>query len=327
MKLTSPRFNWIARLQQAADNSPPMRTGDKGLYVRHVQQALIDLGHPLPKSTKTYGSPDGDFGNETRSKVIEFQRLQRKTDPNFGVDGIVGEQTLGVFDKLLRSPVTLPRIPTLGDATDSNANLARSIMAVLDHPRLADISFVVDGTRISRNSYTEVRDAISRGDITAEQHALPSHVRGFYLAQNALHKDTGELLIDANTFVLPFSRVITTDQKVTVVHEATHAFCDLRAFGSAPASAPFTRDKSETIAHIAQATFHRILTGTAERDPLTSVPEQGLNPIFLKADELAIRVLAKDAFHTETLHALAQLVRGNRVAQSLPNTTDFNGVG
>jgi hypothetical protein len=44
MRLTSPRFNWNARLQLAANNSPPAKRGDKGLHVRHIQQALIDLG-------------------------------------------------------------------------------------------------------------------------------------------------------------------------------------------------------------------------------------------------------------------------------------------
>ncbi|MGX1495572.1 hypothetical protein ACSSV1_000593 [Labrenzia sp. MBR-25] len=326
MRLTSPRFNWNARLQQAANNNPPMKKGDKGLYVRHVQQALIDLGHPLPKSTAIFGSPDGEFGNETKDKVIEFQRRQHRTDSKFDIDGIVGEQTMGAFDRLLRTPVTLPRIPTIGDSTDSNANLGRSIMAVLEHPRLADISFTVDGTKISRSSYTEVRDAIERGDITAEQHALPPNVRGFYLSKDALHRTTGAVLIDANTFVLPFSRAVTRSQMVTVVHEATHAFFDIKAFGSAPAGSSFSRDKSETIAHIAQATFHRILTGGPETDPLTPVPAQGLNPVFLKADELARRVLARDVFHTSTLHELFTLVRANRTAQSLPNTTDFDGV-
>ena len=326
MRLTSPRFNWNIRLQNTADNSPPMKFGDKGLYVRHVQQALIDLGHPLPKSRAIHSSPDGDFGFETKSAVIEFQRKQRKSDPDFDIDGIVGEQTMGAFDKLLRTPVTLKRISTAGDATDTNANLAQSIISVLDHPRLANVNFIVQGTHISRGSFQEVRDAIERGDITAEQHVLPRNVSAVYFARDALHRTTGQVLIAANTFALSVPRITTDSQRVVVVHEATHAFCDIRAFGSSPTSQPFTRDKSETIAHIAQATFHRILTGKAQTDPQTPVKNQGLNPIFLKADEVARQLLGTRAILTRTLSELHTLVRLNRIALAQNNTTNFDGV-
>ncbi|WP_305986358.1 peptidoglycan-binding protein [Roseibium sp. MMSF_3544] len=326
MRLTSPRFNWNMRLQQTADNSPPMKFGDTGLYVRHVQQALIDLKHPLPKSTAKYGSPDGDFGFETKGAVIDFQRKQRKSDPDFGVDGIVGEQTMGVFDKLLRTPVTLARIPTMGDATDPNANLAQSIISVLDHPRLADVNFIVQGTHISRSSFQEVRDAIQIGDITAEQHVLPPNVSAVYFARDALNKFTGDVIVGANTFAMSVPRITTDHERAVVVHEATHAFCDIRAFGSNPSGPAFSRDKSETIAHVAQGTFHHILTGGAQTDPQTSVATQGLNPIFLKADEVARQLLGTKAIQTQTLNELATLVRTNRVALGQNNRTNFDGV-
>ncbi|WP_299472132.1 peptidoglycan-binding domain-containing protein [uncultured Roseibium sp.] len=326
MRLTSPRFNWNMRLQQTADNNPPMKHGDNGLYVRHVQQALIDLSHPLPKSTAKHGSPDGDFGNETKNAVIEFQRKQRATDPDFDVDGIVGEQTMGVFDRLLRTPVTLARIPTSGDLTDSDSNLAQAIINVLEHPRLAEVNFIVQGTHINKTSFDEVRDAMKRGEVTAEQHALPANVSAVYFARDALNRVTGEVLVGANTFVMSSSRINTDSDRAVVVHEATHAFCDIRAFGSDPAGAPFSRDKSETIAHVAQGTFHHILTGGPQVDPLTSDPTLGLNPIFLKADEVARQLLGTRAIQTLTLNELATLVRANRTALGQNNNTNFDGV-
>jgi hypothetical protein len=330
MRLTSPRFNWNARLQMTADNSPPMKLGDLGLYVRHVQKALIDLGHPLPKtiakhSTPTAVSPDGLFGTETKNAVIDFQKKQKAVRSDFAVDGVVGEQTMGVFDQLLRVPVTLPPLLTPGGATDSNANLVQSLISVLNHPKLADVSFSLMGISISRGSYLLVRNALKDGSISAENHFLPSGVEGFYLPRDALHKVTGAILIPANTFVMPFVTARTVAQKANVVHEATHAFCDIRAIGR-PGTAPFTRDQSETVAHVAQAAFHRILKGGPQTDSQTKDVTKGLNPVFRKADELAQHVLAKTPLPSTLASELHGLVRQNRRAIGLPNTTDFDGI-
>jgi len=320
MKLTSPRFNWNARLQMAADNSPPMRSGELGLAVRHVQQALIDLGHPMPRSTAKHGSPDGIFGSETREKLKDFQRKQKKTRPDFGVDGVVGQQTMGAFDKLLSTPKTLPPITGPGGFANPDANLAQSLINVLSHPRLFEINFSMMGVSISAGSFFAVRQALKDGAISAEFHALPANVRGFYLAQDALHKHTGAVLIVANTFVLPFTRAVNNTHRATVVHEATHAFCDIRKIGQSGTA--FTRDQSESVAHVAQATFHRLLAGGAETDP----HNPGLGPIFQKADELAQRVLAKDPLPLATIGELHTLVRNNRTAMGHNNTTNFDGV-
>lgn len=320
MKLTSPRFNWNARLQMAADNNPPMRSGEMGLAVRHVQQALIDLGHPMPKSTAKHSSPDGIYGSETKDKLKDFQRKQKKTRPDFGVDGVVGQQTMGAFDKLLRTPKTLPPIAGPGGFENPDANLVQSLINVLSHPRLFEINFSMMGVAISAGSYFAVRQSLRDGSISAEFHALPGNVRGFYLAQDALHKTTGEVLIAANTFVLPFTRAVNNTQRSTILHEATHAFCDIRRIGQSGAS--FSRDQSESVAHVAQATFHRILAGRAETD----ARNPGLNPIFAKADELAQRVLAGDPLPIPTVGELHTLVRNNRTAMGHDNTTNFDGI-
>lgn len=181
MRLTSPRFNTNARLQMTADNNPPMKFGDRGLYVRHVQQALIDLGYALPKSIKKFKTPDGIFGGETKSEVIEFQKKQKLKSPWFDVDGIVGEQTMGAFDKLLLKPITLPPISGPGGATDPNANLVQSLINVLSDPRLSDVRFSAMGVSISRSSYLMVRSALETGDIAAELHKLPRMCGGSIL--------------------------------------------------------------------------------------------------------------------------------------------------
>ena len=96
MTLTSPRFAGNARLEQAAQNSPAMRWRESGEAVRIIQQAFIDLGFPMPISTKRIGSPDGIFGAETYNTTKAFQ-----TKFGLPVDGVVGRQTMAKLDGLL----------------------------------------------------------------------------------------------------------------------------------------------------------------------------------------------------------------------------------
>ena len=107
MALKSPRFANNARLQRAADNSPAMRAVESGEAVRLVQQALIDLGFPMPISTRRYGSPDGIYGDETVKQIRAFQ-AQQVLMP----DGAAGRQTLAKMDQLLPNPAPpLPPLP------------------------------------------------------------------------------------------------------------------------------------------------------------------------------------------------------------------------
>jgi len=107
MALKSPRFAQNARLQRAANNDPPMSGRDCGEAVRLLQQALIDLGFPMPISTRKHGSPDGIYGRETAQTVRNFQSKYR-----LQVDGLAGRQTLGKLDELFPRPATpLPQLP------------------------------------------------------------------------------------------------------------------------------------------------------------------------------------------------------------------------
>ena len=97
MTLTSPRFSSNKQLQNAANNTPPLKQGDRGNAVHLIQFAFIDLGYSLPISTaKIQLSPDGIFGNETLAKIKEFQKRNSLLD-----DGIVGKNTMQAFNRLL----------------------------------------------------------------------------------------------------------------------------------------------------------------------------------------------------------------------------------
>jgi peptidoglycan hydrolase-like protein with peptidoglycan-binding domain len=97
MALKSARFKDNERLQRAAQNHPPVRWPERGPAVAVLQQALLDLGFPMPLSMRQ-GSPDGIFGNETLKTVRDFQARYR-----LKVDGIAGRHTLEKLDELLPS--------------------------------------------------------------------------------------------------------------------------------------------------------------------------------------------------------------------------------
>ncbi|MGE0759115.1 MAG: peptidoglycan-binding protein [Pirellulaceae bacterium] len=95
MSLRSPLFANQPRLDQAAQNRPPLRRGDRGTAVNRLQQALIACGLALPRSTRA-GTPDGIYGDETVQKVSEFQ-----TREGLAADGIAGRDTLHRLDDRL----------------------------------------------------------------------------------------------------------------------------------------------------------------------------------------------------------------------------------
>jgi hypothetical protein len=105
--LKSPRFANNERLQKASRNSPSLKAVVTDQSVAIIQQALLDLGFPMPISTKKHGHPDGIFGAETIETVKAFQR-KHKLSP----DGVVGEKTMHKLDELLPgSPPPPPPAP------------------------------------------------------------------------------------------------------------------------------------------------------------------------------------------------------------------------
>lgn len=96
MALKAPRFLRNQRLQKASENLPPLTFGETSKGVRDLQQALIDLGFSMPISThKGFKPPDGIFGHETKTKVIEFQK-----DQGLDADGVAGKHTLAALDAI-----------------------------------------------------------------------------------------------------------------------------------------------------------------------------------------------------------------------------------
>jgi peptidoglycan hydrolase-like protein with peptidoglycan-binding domain len=90
MALSIPRLAVNTQIQAAAVNQPPLKVGSSGEGVVILQQALVDLGFTMPRSTRGGNSlPDGIFGAETEQVVKQFQ-----TGNGLTADGVVGRLTL-----------------------------------------------------------------------------------------------------------------------------------------------------------------------------------------------------------------------------------------
>lgn len=99
----SPRFQGDPVLADVLNGRRLLRPGSRGEAVRKMQQALLDLGYPLPR----FGA-DGDYGSETAGAVRRFQTDQRRTDSTVLVDAIVGPQTMDKLDLAFAVPVAAP---------------------------------------------------------------------------------------------------------------------------------------------------------------------------------------------------------------------------
>lgn len=91
--LRSPRFADDPAFQPIADGQRALRRGARGDTVRVVQQALVDIGFPMPRSMRSDGSLDGIFGSETQRALRELQEQE-----GLGRDGVLGKKTLRALD-------------------------------------------------------------------------------------------------------------------------------------------------------------------------------------------------------------------------------------
>jgi peptidoglycan hydrolase-like protein with peptidoglycan-binding domain len=95
MPLRSRRMSGNARVATAAVNNPPFRKGASGDGVAVVQQALVDLGYPMPITTAWSGKADGIYGDETVKTVSQFQQ-----DEGLSRDGVAGHDTIARLDDI-----------------------------------------------------------------------------------------------------------------------------------------------------------------------------------------------------------------------------------
>ncbi|MEM9224730.1 MAG: peptidoglycan-binding protein [Pseudomonadota bacterium] len=240
MALFSAHFSFNDRLLGAQKNAPPIRRGDFGFAVRLIQNALSDLGyrHKLTVTYAKFGSPDGRYGNETKEAVRQFQKDVKLASK----DGIVGENTITAMDKLLRDKkipfMGLPALPpgSPGDVKDVDANARLVLLGALSgsnplrhlnwkfkwHQLSTD---VVHEATIFGREYDKIGQAVSDDAITVEVHPTIA-AAAFYVPKAGM--DGVPTSVSANTFVVSRPLRFNLNDRSLVIHEATHAICDLR---------------------------------------------------------------------------------------------------
>jgi len=142
--LESPQLAGDPKLEDAFDDNPPIYVGATGSHIQKVQQALIDVGLSLPRSTKNgTAPPDGVFGTETLQMIkgLQFrQGIQR--------DGIIGRQTLGELDSLLTGH-HVPGTP----ATTSATTITTTDVQKQDFQPCGDFIWAINWNTDGRNGY------------------------------------------------------------------------------------------------------------------------------------------------------------------------------
>jgi peptidoglycan hydrolase-like protein with peptidoglycan-binding domain len=96
MPLTSARFAGVDRLERCAagEFAARLTPSTNGTFVALVQQALMDLGEPLPQ----FGA-DGSYGTETTTAVLDYKTRHGLRSADGSIDGIVGPGTIGKLDE------------------------------------------------------------------------------------------------------------------------------------------------------------------------------------------------------------------------------------
>lgn len=112
----------------------PLDIGDKGDFVKEIQQNLMKLGFSLP----LYGA-DGLYGQETKRAVMKFQLKY-----GLQVDGLVGENTLDKLKEVVGSSTPQTDFPLpdgilqQGDEGPKVKQLQRALLAVNFDPKYMD---------------------------------------------------------------------------------------------------------------------------------------------------------------------------------------------
>lgn len=304
--LTSEHCRGDPKFADIQSSTALLRIGDEGYAVRLLQQGLIDLGHPMPRSTARYGACDGIFGSETKGAVKAFQRTH-----GLSADGIVGPKTLAAFDHASAAlPGGLAPVAALpasaaggtGDPAGQFRDLCVEVigagggMWALDWElawkpgeKAAPLSFRVSGFGDYGMSLTHV---IALGTLKFVRivQKTPSFAARYVPTATRI----GRKRIDANSVVVVNTIETTFPYKVLAVHELTHALLDMNR---GPRNFLF----NEMVAYVAGSIFILQNGGTST----ASGPQKA---IYERAGAVADHLRKGDTPPEEAVDALAKAI-------------------
>lgn len=135
----------------------PLREGDKGQFVKEIQQDLIKAGFPLPR----YGA-DGSFGPETETAVMRFQKKY-----GIHVDGLVGTNTLNKLLEVIKQNHSTNDFPLptgvwkRGDKGEEVRMIQRALKHIHFDPKQIDGSYgpqTEDAVKRFQSMYAALKD-------------------------------------------------------------------------------------------------------------------------------------------------------------------------
>ncbi len=172
------------------------------------------------------------------------------------------------FVGALSGTIYIPKVVT----NDVGRRAVQSVMSVLGSPYLHYLNFVLDDVFIHPTFFHKVGTAILDGKI-----GISVNPAGMDPGSEAEYAFTAS----PPMFRLRHADMLTAHQKSNIVHEAVHAVSHLKG-----------RDRDilldEAVAHLAQAIFHRKLTG---RRVTNGVPGSAKDDAYKAADDVAQLVL------------------------------------
>ena len=151
--------NGKLRLGRRSDPQYPAPIRSTGPVVREVQEALIELGYPLPHRA------NGLYDNETYQMVLAYKRKHNiRTDSGY-LDGIVGPKTIRHIDASLAPSPTPPRPPPPSPPpppppVDSVARWTRLLGPACREGN--NVVELVDGPETFRSMHAAIRTAINQ---------------------------------------------------------------------------------------------------------------------------------------------------------------------
>jgi peptidoglycan hydrolase-like protein with peptidoglycan-binding domain len=177
MPLTNPLFLGNARIRNAAENSPPMRRGERdGEAVRILQNALIGVGAAtMRRSIRSDGILDGDYGGETVAGVGRFQAMTGQADEGRNGDGIAGRLTWQALDErapkepvsvsVTPTPVVTPRAETAETLGPGAIQLPSASVLLREYRRFREVQGLPCGQDVTNQCAVRMSVALMRADI------------------------------------------------------------------------------------------------------------------------------------------------------------------
>lgn len=202
--LTASRFKNHPELEAALQRQRLIKKGAKGGFVSVLQKALIDDGFSLPK----FGV-DGDFGNETKNAVWDYQ-----TKHNLGKDGIVGPETMGHLDENFTKTITTDRYTNWYNEQiklynqESKFPYHVAVMNVFYKTRNFHVIQILNDIKYDVYTFTGAKDTWKYNDGRIEVNDLSTSLRG--------NTDRGSKIIRLNIILRPL------DAAMTLYHEMNH---------------------------------------------------------------------------------------------------------